>query len=141
MDTPISVVVGGTSGIGLATAERLATDGGRVAVIGRRQVALDTAERTVTEHGAADVLALKADATDDSQLQAAFEAISAQWGHLNALIVTIGPSGAGKSTLCKMLLKQRKNLVFSISATTRLPRPGDRRRLDRSRPADARAAG
>src|ERR1700690_3397856 len=95
VDTPISVVVGGTSGIGLATAERLASDGGRVAVIGRRQVALDTAEGKVTEPGAADVLALKADATDDSQLQAAFEAISAQWGHLNALIVTIGPSGAG----------------------------------------------
>jgi 3-oxoacyl-[acyl-carrier protein] reductase len=96
VDVPISVVVGGTSGIGLATAERLAADGGRVAVVGRRQEALDTAARKVTEQGAADVLALNADATDDSQLQAAFEAISARWGQLNALIVTVGPSGAGR---------------------------------------------
>jgi guanylate kinase len=36
------------------------------------------------------------------------------------------PSGAGKSTLCKQLLRRRKNLVFSISATTRMPRPGEK---------------
>jgi guanylate kinase len=42
------------------------------------------------------------------------------------LIVVSAGSGAGKSTLCRMLLKRRKNMVFSISATTRLPRPGEK---------------
>lgn len=42
------------------------------------------------------------------------------------LIVVSAASGAGKSTLCRQLLKRRKNLVFSISATTRMPRPGER---------------
>ena len=42
------------------------------------------------------------------------------------LIVVSAGSGAGKSTLCRMLLKRRKNLVFSVSATTRLPRPGEK---------------
>jgi guanylate kinase len=42
------------------------------------------------------------------------------------LVVVSAPSGAGKSTLCRMLLKRRKNLVFSISATTRPPRPGEK---------------
>jgi guanylate kinase len=41
------------------------------------------------------------------------------------LIVVSAGSGAGKSTLCRMLLKHRKNLVFSISVTTRIPRPGE----------------
>src|SRR5260221_5052234 len=41
------------------------------------------------------------------------------------LVVVSAGSGAGKSTLCRMLLKRRKNLVFSISATTRLPSPGE----------------
>ncbi len=45
------------------------------------------------------------------------------------MVVSAG-SGAGKSTLCRMLLKRRKNLVFSISATTRLPRPGEKEGKD-----------
>jgi guanylate kinase len=43
-----------------------------------------------------------------------------------SLIVVSAGSGAGKSTLCVKLLRRRKNLKFSISATTRLPRPGER---------------
>ncbi|MTI69931.1 MAG: guanylate kinase [Firmicutes bacterium] len=41
------------------------------------------------------------------------------------LIVVSGPSGAGKGTICKELLKQRKDLNISISATTREPRKGE----------------
>ena len=36
-----------------------------------------------------------------------------------------GPSGVGKSTVLKALLESRKNLYFSVSATTRDPRPGE----------------
>ena len=43
---------------------------------------------------------------------------------LGAILVVSGPSGAGKSTICKELLKN-KNLHFSISCTTRKPRPGE----------------
>jgi guanylate kinase len=46
------------------------------------------------------------------------------------LVVVSAGSGAGKSTLCRMLLERRKNLVFSISATTRLPRPGEKEGKD-----------
>ncbi len=46
------------------------------------------------------------------------------------LIVISAGSGAGKSTLCRMLLKNRKNLIFSISATTRMPRPGEKEGKD-----------
>jgi guanylate kinase len=42
------------------------------------------------------------------------------------LVVMSAGSGAGKSTLCRQLLKRRKNLIFSISATTRQPRPGEK---------------
>lgn len=41
-------------------------------------------------------------------------------------VVISAPSGAGKSTLCRLLLKRRKNLAFSISAATRMPRPGEK---------------
>ena len=36
-----------------------------------------------------------------------------------------GPSGVGKSTVLSALLEKRKNLYFSVSATTRDPRPGE----------------
>lgn len=35
------------------------------------------------------------------------------------VIVISGPSGTGKTTLCRELIKKNKNLVFSISYTTR----------------------
>ena len=36
-----------------------------------------------------------------------------------------GPSGVGKSTVLHALMESRKNLYFSVSATTRDPRPGE----------------
>lgn len=36
-----------------------------------------------------------------------------------------GPSGVGKSTILHKLFERRKNLYFSVSATTRAPREGE----------------
>ena len=36
-----------------------------------------------------------------------------------------GPSGVGKSTVLKELFQDRDDLYFSVSATTRTPRPGE----------------
>ncbi|MGH8916436.1 MAG: guanylate kinase [Acidimicrobiia bacterium] len=41
------------------------------------------------------------------------------------LIVVSGPSGSGKSSIVRELL-DRLDIEFSVSATTRLPRPGER---------------
>ncbi|MGR3713595.1 MAG: guanylate kinase [Shimia sp.] len=41
------------------------------------------------------------------------------------LIILSSPSGAGKSTLAKRLMAWDDGLSFSISATTRAPRPGE----------------
>ncbi len=41
------------------------------------------------------------------------------------LIILSSPSGAGKSTLAKRLLAWDTGMSFSISATTRAPRPGE----------------
>lgn len=38
-------------------------------------------------------------------------------------VVLAGPSGAGKTTLCRRLFDLRDDLRFSVSATTRAPRP------------------
>ncbi|WBL34646.1 guanylate kinase [Sinirhodobacter sp. HNIBRBA609] len=41
------------------------------------------------------------------------------------LIILSSPSGAGKSTLAKRLMAWDPTLKFSVSATTRAPRPGE----------------
>ena len=41
------------------------------------------------------------------------------------LLVISGPSGSGKGTLCEKLIELEKNVCFSVSATTRAPRPGE----------------
>ena len=43
--------------------------------------------------------------------------------HPPQLIVLSGPSGVGKGTLCKRLLAEHPNWVWSVSATSRVPRP------------------
>ena len=41
------------------------------------------------------------------------------------LIILSSPSGAGKSTLARRLMEWDPGLCFSVSATTRAPRPGE----------------
>ena len=50
--------------------------------------------------------------------------------HKGILTVISGFSGAGKGTIVKHLLKAYDNYVFSISMTTREPRPGERNGVD-----------
>lgn len=42
------------------------------------------------------------------------------------LIVISGPSGVGKTTICNELINRRKNTVYSISATSRRKRKGEK---------------
>jgi len=46
------------------------------------------------------------------------------------LIVLAAPSGAGKTTLVRALLERAPDLRFSVSYTTRPPRPGERDGVD-----------
>lgn len=41
------------------------------------------------------------------------------------LILISGPSGTGKGTVCDLLRKKHPEISYSISATTRQPRPGE----------------
>jgi guanylate kinase len=45
------------------------------------------------------------------------------------LVVISGPSGAGKTSVCRAL-KELPGVSFSVSATTRAPRPGERPGVD-----------
>jgi guanylate kinase len=44
---------------------------------------------------------------------------------LGTALIFSGPSGAGKSTVCRHVFAQLPSLRFSVSCTTRAPRPGE----------------
>ncbi len=41
------------------------------------------------------------------------------------LLVISGPAGSGKGTVIKHLMEKEKDIAYSVSATTRAPRPGE----------------
>ena len=45
--------------------------------------------------------------------------------HKGKLFIISGASGVGKSTVLKRVMEQREDLLFSVSATTRPPRPDE----------------
>lgn len=42
------------------------------------------------------------------------------------IIIVSAPSGAGKTSICDALIKSDKNIVYSVSSTTRAPRKGEK---------------
>ena len=42
------------------------------------------------------------------------------------IIIVSAPSGAGKTSICDALIKSDKNIVYSVSSTTRNPRKGEK---------------
>jgi len=89
------VISGGSTGIGLAVAERLADDGGRIAILGRSPESLERAREVVEERGA-DALTITVDVTDGAEVADAFRQIDAKWGEVHALVNAVGPSGSGR---------------------------------------------
>jgi 3-oxoacyl-[acyl-carrier protein] reductase len=91
-----AVVVGGSRGMGLATARCLAQDGARVAVIGRTPAAVDAAVTDLADRGSPDALGLVVDIGDAGAVDRAFAELGERWdGELNVLINTVGPGAAG----------------------------------------------
>src|SRR5258708_3121337 len=82
----IALVTGGTSGIGLATAQRLANEGATVVVTGRRQPELEAAGRTVG-HGAVGV---RGDIGNLADLDRLVAAIKERHGRLDILFANAG---------------------------------------------------
>ena len=51
-------------------------------------------------------------------------------GNSNLIIVISSPSGAGKTSVCKRLIDRNKNIVLSISDTTRRARDNEKNGID-----------
>ncbi|MFD6450113.1 SDR family NAD(P)-dependent oxidoreductase [Nocardia sp. NPDC060220] len=91
-----TVVVGGSRGMGLATARCLAEEGARVAVIGRSADDVERASVDLAQRGSTDAIGLVADVRDTGQVASVFAELEQRWGgELNALVNTVGPNVQG----------------------------------------------
>src|SRR5580704_787803 len=86
LEGKVAVVTGGNSGIGLATAKRLAEEGARVAISGRSRKTLDEAMATIG-HG---VLAVQADVANFADLDKLFAEVERKLGKIDILFVNAG---------------------------------------------------
>ena len=85
----VVMVTGATSGIGRATARRLAADGSQVIACGRDSSALEEVEQEIKSQGGTS-LSLPVDVTVESQLQHAFDTAINQTGRLDVLVNAAG---------------------------------------------------
>ena len=82
----VALVIGGNSGIGLATARAYAEEGAGVVITGRDPVTLAEAAREI----GAGTLAIRSDVADLASVDAAIEQIRAQHGRIDVLFVNAG---------------------------------------------------
>jgi NAD(P)-dependent dehydrogenase (short-subunit alcohol dehydrogenase family) len=86
LEGKIAVVTGGTTGIGLATAKRFATEGARVFITGRRQPELDAAVAAIGPKATG----IQADSAHLGDLNRLYERVKTEAGRIDVLFVNAG---------------------------------------------------
>lgn len=86
LEGKIALVTGGSSGIGLATAQQFVKEGAFVYITGRRQAELDKAVKAIGSH----VKAVRADASNLADLDGLFTQIKQEKGRLDIVFANAG---------------------------------------------------
>jgi NAD(P)-dependent dehydrogenase (short-subunit alcohol dehydrogenase family) len=109
----VAVITGGSSGIGLATAQRFVQEGAYLFITGRRQSELDKATALIGD----GVTALAVDSTISADLDKLFATVLEEKGGLDILVTTAGrvePEELGKIT------EKNFDLTFDLNAKATL---------------------
>jgi NAD(P)-dependent dehydrogenase (short-subunit alcohol dehydrogenase family) len=86
LEGKVAVISGGTSGIGLAIAQRFVKEGARAFIFGRHRDALDKAVQLI----GADVTAIQADATRLEDLDRVADAVRSAAGKVDVIVSSAG---------------------------------------------------
>jgi NAD(P)-dependent dehydrogenase (short-subunit alcohol dehydrogenase family) len=86
LEAKVAVITGGTSGIGLATAQRFVDEGSHVFIVARRQEGLDEAVATIGKN----VTPVQADVTKTKDLDRLYQIVKQVCGHLDVVVANAG---------------------------------------------------
>src|SRR4051812_12340993 len=125
----VIIVTGASSGIGEATARRLAHAGAKVVLSARRPDRLEALARELDPTGA-NVLAVASDVTSATDREQLVAAARAKFGHIDALVNNAGYGTRGPVELVPVetIRKNFETNVFSLIALTQLVAPEMRER-------------
>src|SRR3954454_24927226 len=86
----VAIVTGAASGIGLATAKRLASEGCRVVIADLNGDKANSAADEVKQAGAPDSLGVTCDVSKDDQVSAAVDTAVSKFGRLDVVVNNAG---------------------------------------------------
>jgi NAD(P)-dependent dehydrogenase (short-subunit alcohol dehydrogenase family) len=125
IDGNAALVTAGTAGLGLASAEALASAGADVAVCGRNEDRLRRAEEQLDAAGSGDALAVRADITDPDDIEGFVDRTVSTFGRLDHVVTSAGgpPSGSFLETDDEDWYDAYDLLVMSVVRTVRTAQP------------------
>jgi NAD(P)-dependent dehydrogenase (short-subunit alcohol dehydrogenase family) len=92
MKGKVAIVTGAASGIGRASAVRLAEEGAKVALLSRPGEELEAAEKEIKAAGG-EALAIGADISIEDEVRKAVADVIGKWGRLDVLVANAGING------------------------------------------------
>ena len=98
MQGRVAVITGGSKGIGLAVATRMAQSGADVALLARRPDVLEEARRLVQAASKGRVHVVACDVSRADEVESAYEGVMAAFGRVDILVNNAGTSRTGVFT-------------------------------------------
>lgn len=86
----VAIITGADSGIGLATAKRVGSEGAKVVLVARNPAKLQAAEKEVRSVGAPDVWAAQCDVSKEAEVQRTVEETMKRWNRFDVLVNDAG---------------------------------------------------
>ena len=104
----IAVITGGSSGIGLSTAQQFVHEGAFVFITGRRQTELDSAVKLIGKN----VIAVQGDAAKLDDLDRLYSTVKKEKGHLD---IVFANAGIGAFAPLGAIEESHYNLIFDVN--------------------------